>query len=169
MNDALTTRAAATSGPGGPARRSGARRGPAAVAASLVLVGMALAPAVGAAPLSLDEAVRTALAHSPMVEESRAHAATARSGRTQVRGMGLPAIEIREVALRTDSPADAFGLQLMQERFSFPEFTQSDPNSPEPINNFATEFQATMPLFTGGKLSAARRGAGQMVDATEAM
>ena len=98
----------------------------------MVLACMALARAAGAEPLTLTDAVRTALAHSPMMEESRANATTARAGRTQVRGMGLPALEIRELALRTDSPADAFGLQLMQERFSFPEFTQSDPNAPAP-------------------------------------
>jgi outer membrane protein TolC len=137
--------------------------------AAAALVWIALPRAAGAQPLTLGDAVRTALANNPLVEESRANAATARAGRTQVRGMGLPAIEIHEVALRTNSPADAFGLQLMQERFSFPKFTQSDPNAPDPMDNFATEVQATMPLFTGGKLRAARRGAGQMVTSADAM
>jgi outer membrane protein len=60
--------------------------------------------------------------------------------------------------LRTDSPADVFGLELMQERFSFPSFVQSDPNQPDPFDNLATEFSASMPLFTGGRI---RSGIGQ--------
>jgi outer membrane protein TolC len=134
-----------------------------------VLVWMTLPRGAAAETLTLADAVRTAFENSPQVRESRANAATARAGRTEVRGMGLPALEIREVGLRTNSPADAFGLQLMQERFSFPAFTTSDPNDPKPVNNFATEFQATMPLFTGGKLRAARRGAGEMVAAADGM
>ncbi len=78
-------------------------------------------------------------------------------------------MEVREVALKTDSPADAFGLQLMQERFSFPAFTMSDPNKPDPIVNYATEVQATIPLFTGGKLEAGIAQAGRMEKAAAAV
>jgi len=120
-------------------------------------------------PLSLAEAVRTAVDHNPMVLQSAAQVDAAHSGRSEARVSWLPTIEIRETALRTNSPADAFGLQLMQERFSFPAFTTSDPNNPDPINNFATEFEARMPLFTGGKIRAGVRQASRMEEAAEAM
>jgi outer membrane protein len=166
--DAQSTGAAAS-----PAKRRGnrpgSRRRRGAPFLAIALAWMLVPHASAAEPLSLTAAVGLSLENSPQVLGSRAQAATARAGRQQVRGMGLPALEIREVGLRTNSPADAFGLQLMQERFSFPAFTTSDPNDPAPINNFATEFQATMPLFTGGKLHAARRAAGRLVTAADDM
>lgn len=72
------------------------------------------------------------------------------------------------MALRTDAPADVFGLRLMQEQFSFPAFVTGDPNQPEAINNFATEVQATLPLFTGGKLGASVDAARRMQAAAAA-
>ena len=123
----------------------------------------------GPQPLSLADAVRTALESNPMLLESTANVDAASAGRHEARVSWLPTIEIRETALRTNSPADAFGLQLMQERFSFPEFTQSDPNQPDPINNFATEFEARMPLFTGGKIRSGVRQATSMQEAAVSM
>jgi outer membrane protein len=122
-----------------------------------------------APPLSLADAVRTAIASNPMLLESTAQVDAARAGRREARVSWLPTIEIRETALRTNSPADAFGLQLMQERFSFPAFTMSDPNNPDAINNFATEFEARMPLFTGGKIRAGVHQATYMQEAAESM
>lgn len=119
--------------------------------------------------LSLADAVRTAVDHNPTVLQSVAQVEAAHAGRSEARVSWLPTIEIRETALRTNSPADAFGLQLMQERFSFPAFTMSDPNNPDPINNFATEFEARMPLFTGGKIRSGVRQASRMEEAAEAM
>jgi outer membrane protein len=120
-------------------------------------------------PLSLGQAVLLARAHNPMVLESRARSESARQASTEARLTRLPAIALRETGVRTDSPADAFGLQLMQERFSFPAFVAGDPNRPEPLNNFTTQIEATMPLFTGGQLSQGIRQAGKMADAAAAM
>ena len=152
--------------------------GPPAVLLSAAALAVHLVVTPGAArsqttpapqPLSFADAVRTALRSNPMLLESSAHVDAASAGRRQARVSWLPTVEIRETALRTDSPADAFGLQLMQERFSFPAFTQSNPNDPEPIDNFATEFEARMPLFTGGKISSGIRQATSMQEAAQSM
>ncbi|MBD3161737.1 MAG: hypothetical protein GF328_06495, partial [Candidatus Latescibacteria bacterium] len=129
------------------------------------LASLLAATAAVSEPLSLTEAVRMARESSPMVRESAARSEAARQGAREARRSRLPGIELRETFVRTDSPADVFGLELMQERFSFPEFTQSDPNDPDPMNDFATEIEARMPLFTGGKLGA---GIGQAVRMEEA-
>jgi outer membrane protein TolC len=57
----------------------------------------------------------------------------------------------------------------MQERFSFSDFVASDPNHPDPIDNFATEFEATWPIFVGGRVMAGLNQASQMAVAAEAM
>ena len=113
-----------------------------------------LATAPSADPLPLADAVRMARESSPVALESEARTEAARQEARAARRDRLPGIEIREIIARTDSPADAFGLELMQERFSFQEFTRRDPNDPEPMTDYATELEASMPLFTGGKLTA---------------
>ena len=112
--------------------------------------------------LSLADAVRTALANNPTVAAARADADASHAAKREAQAARRPMLEVRESVLRTDSPADAFGLQLQQERFSFPAFSASDPNDPEALTNWNTEVQAVMPLFTGGKLQAGVRQAGAM-------
>ena len=70
--------------------------------------------------------------------------------------------------MRTNAPADAFGLTLMQERFSLADFSMGDPNNPDPVNNFATEFEATWPIFVGGKVMAGVNQTREMAAAADA-
>jgi outer membrane protein len=122
-----------------------------------------------AEPLDLAGAVSIALESSPVILEARANESAARAGLREAQGARLPSIEAREIALKTDSPADAFGLQLMQERFSFPAFTMSDPNDPSAVRNYASELQATLPLFAGGRIGAGIAQAGRMRTAASAV
>jgi outer membrane protein len=115
--------------------------------------------------LSLTEAIALGAENSPSLLESEANRRAADLARREAKGARLPVIEIKEIALRTDSPADAFGLQLMQERFSFPSFVQGDPNRPDPLDNFATEVTASMPLFAGGRISSGIGQASAMAQA----
>lgn len=119
--------------------------------------------------LDLAGAIHLAREHNPQLLGSEASAAAAAAARREAERSRLPVLVARERALRTDSPADAFGLQLMQERFSFPAFTLSDPNDPEPIDNFTTQLEVSLPIFTGGALSAGIRQAGEMAAAATAI
>jgi outer membrane protein TolC len=139
------------------------------VAAAIAVGAILSAGPAAAEALTLARAVALAREANPTILESRANAEAARQAYREVWVSRLPGVEVREVALKTDSPADAFGLQLMQERFSFPAFTMSDPNDPDPIVNYATEVQATLPLFTGGKLEAGIAQAGRMRAAAAAV
>ncbi|MBI2838712.1 MAG: TolC family protein [Acidobacteria bacterium] len=140
-------------------------------AASFLAVFLAAASTrlLTAEPLTLQEAIETARANNPQLLESAASAAAAQEAHREARLSRLPTFELREVALRTDSPADTFGLKLMQEKFSFPDFVASDPNAPEPVTNFATEIQASVPLYTGGRITAGIGQAAQMANASVAM
>lgn len=119
--------------------------------------------------LALPDAIRLAREHSPMILGSEANVDAAQAARREAQRSRLPVLVAREIAVRTDSPADAFGLQLMQERFSFPAFTMSDPNDPDDIDNFTTEFEVRLPVFTGGALSSGIRQAGRMAEAAVAV
>lgn len=123
------------------------------------------ATAVRGETLDLAAAVALARTSSPTILEAQANAEAARAGLREARGSRFPTIEARSIAMKTDSPADAFGLQLMQERFSFPAFVAGDPNEPSPIRNYSSEIQATLPLFAGGRIGAGIAQASRMADA----
>ena len=155
---------------GGPASATVARRARALAKLAFALAVMAAAPAAprAAETLTLTRAVETALRESPSILEAGARRDAAAAAESEARAMRLPHVAIREVGMRTDSPADVFGLELMQERFSFPDFVASDPNQPDPIDNFTTEFEATWPIYVGGRVMAGIGQADQMAKAAQA-
>lgn len=83
--------------------------------------------------------------------QARQRAADARV--QQAAGYRLPQVRLSEQWIRTDSPADAFGLLLNQERFSFPAFVAGNPNDPDPISTAITRLEVEVPIYTGGELS----------------
>lgn len=135
----------------------------------LALLGLGVArPAPAAERLTLAGAAGTALRHNPAVAAGRAGETAAQAARREARLARLPGVELSETGVRTTSPADVFGFQLMQERFSFPAFTTHDPNRPQALDNFTTRVQATLPLFTGGQLSGGIAQASRMAAAAGA-
>ncbi len=117
---------------------------------ALTLVGAA----ASAAPLDLATAMAGGRAQAREVVAATARTAAADARAREAIGWRLPQIRISETWTRTDSPADAFGLLLNQERFSFPEFVAGDPNNPDPLTAAITRFEVELPIFTGGELSA---------------
>jgi outer membrane protein TolC len=137
---------------------------------ALLWLGLAVATLVHAGePLTLAEAARLARSNNPDLRGSLAGREAARQAAREATLSRLPTLELTETALRTDSPADVFGLQLMQERFSFPAFTSTDPNRPAPLENYTTEVRASLPLFTGGTLSSGIGQAARMAEAAAAV
>ena len=121
---------------------------------AVLLLATALTPALFAdETLSLAGALdRGRLqARETTVAAARQRAAEARV--QQAAGYRLPQVRISEQWIRTDSPADAFGLLLNQERFSFPDFVSGDPNNPDPLSTAITRLEVEVPIWTGGELS----------------
>jgi len=134
----------------------------------LVLAAAFLAAATTAAAdgiLDLDRAVQTALQNNPQVHAAEATAQAAEQRRTQAKGYRYPSLDLSEVYNWTDNPAQAFALKLNQKRFDFNDFVQSDPNNPPNLTTWITSLQLTLPIFTGGKLSARIDQAGLMANA----
>lgn len=106
-----------------------------------------------AQPLDLATAMARARDGGREVAAATARMAAADARADQATGYRLPQIRISEQWIHTDSPADAFALQLNQERFSFDDFVLGDPNDPDPLDTAITRFEVELPIYTGGTLS----------------
>ena len=111
------------------------------------------APLVAQEPLTLAEALRRARENAREVVAAQARRQAAEARASQARGFRLPTLNLTALWTRTNNPAEVFALKLNQGTFSFPDFVQSDPNSPAPINAGITRAEIALPLFTGGELS----------------
>lgn len=141
---------------------------PLALAAGLLAAGAGRAAELGdpaaavgraAEPIDLAQAMARGRdgAFGAAAAEARRRAGEERLDRA--RGHRLPTVSLQEIWTRTDSPADAFGLTLNQERFSFPDFVAGDPNDPETVEAATTRLQVSLPLYTGGEIGARIRQA----------
>jgi outer membrane protein TolC len=119
-----------------------------------VLVALAPTRLAAQAPLSLADALARgrAGAREPAAAAARQRAAEAAT--REALGHRLPQVRLSEQWIRTDSPADAFGMLLNQERFSFPAFVAGNPNDPDPLETAITRIELEVPLWTGGELAA---------------
>lgn len=103
--------------------------------------------------LNLADAMARARMQAREVVAARSRAEASSHRVRQAKAFRLPKVSLQEIWLRTDSPAEAFGLLLNQERFSFPEFAAGDPNDPSAIESALTRFEVSLPLYTGGEIS----------------
>ena len=123
-------------------------------AAFIVIVAGAGVASGASGPLTLRSAVRTALEKNPAVRASRAAADADTANARRAQGFRLPRVDLMEMYDRTNNPAEAFGFELNQKRFSLAEFARIDPNNPSTLSTWLSSLQVVQPIYTGGKLSA---------------
>jgi outer membrane protein len=117
-----------------------------------LLVALLFQVPAGAADITLSEALTRARENAPEIAAALARQEASELRRDQARGHRMPSIRLQEIWMRTDSPAEAFALQLNQKQFSFPDFAASDPNNPDPIESATTRLEVEIPLYTGGEI-----------------
>lgn len=105
------------------------------------------------APLALADTLARGRAGARETVAANARQRAAESRAKEASGHRLPQIRISEQWIRTDSPAEVFGMLLNQERFSFPDFVNGDPNDPDPLETAITRFEVELPIWTGGEIS----------------
>ena len=132
------------------------------------IVVMGLAVTAAAEPLSLAEAMRRAREQGRDIAAAQQRRQAAEARQAQARGFRLPQVVLSESFISTDSPAEAFALQLNQERFSFADFMTSDPNRPERLETAITRLEIALPIYTGGELAGRIAQAARMSDAAQA-
>jgi outer membrane protein TolC len=98
-------------------------------------------------PITLGEAVRTALDKNPMRRAALAETKIAGTGVQEARSSFLPRISFSESALRGNDPVYVFGTKLRQQRFTMADFSLNQLNTPTPIGDFSSKFSGQWRLF----------------------
>lgn len=98
-------------------------------------------------PLTLADAVRTALEKNPLRKAAVADTRVATANVREARSALLPRITFSESAVRSNDPVFVFGTKLRQQRFSSADFALNALNTPTPIGNFTSKFSGYWRLF----------------------
>jgi outer membrane protein TolC len=118
---------------------------------SLLLFGIGGLAAAAQEPLTLRQAIETALRQSPEVAIARAGSLEAKASATMVRTQLLPQLSFTEEISRGDDPVYAFGTRLRQRQFTQADFELNNLNRPQPIGNFSTRFSGSWTAFDSFK------------------
>ncbi|UCG11017.1 MAG: TolC family protein [Deltaproteobacteria bacterium] len=97
--------------------------------------------------LSLAEAIQTAVAKNPTIAAVQSQLEVSDARIDQARSGLLPQLDFSEDFTRTTSPTGVFSAKLNQGTFTQQDFDVNTLNNPDPINNFATNFNLTVPVF----------------------
>ncbi len=116
-------------------------------------------PAAGQAPLTLQDAARTALESHPVIEAATAGEREAEAGIGIARSGRLPKLSWAESFTRSDNPVFAFGTLLNQRRFSEEDFGIAGLNNPDSIQNFQSLLKVEQILFDARRTKHAIRSA----------
>jgi len=135
----------------------------------MIMVMMAAVPAFeqDVRPVTLDEAVSTALQKNNLLNAARGGIEKARGMKKEADSYRFPQLDLSLAWSRTDNPVYVFMGKLTQERFSMMDFAIDKLNTPDPLDNYQGKVSLMMPLWTGGKISAAARAARLGVSAAE--
>jgi outer membrane protein TolC len=141
---------------------------PAGVLAILSLVAALPAAAAGAAPLTIEDAVRSAWTRNAALDASAAQVVAARAEADRARDARLPSLSLSARGVRTDEPMMAFGVRLDQARIQATDFDPARLNDPGAVTGVGGAVTLSLPLFMGGRLLAGQRAASLTADAQAA-
>lgn len=102
-------------------------------------------------PLTIRQAVDTALKHSPDATIARAGSQDATAAATMARTQLLPQLSFTEDISRGNDPVYAFGTRLRQRQFTQADFALNSLNLPRPIGNFSSRFSGNWMAFDSFK------------------
>ncbi|HEV2494854.1 MAG TPA: TolC family protein [Terriglobia bacterium] len=103
------------------------------------------------AGLTLQDAVALALKNNPAVHAADAYADAVRQSITVAQAARYPRLDFSEGFARGNNPVYVFGSLLTQRQFTARNFDLGLLNAPPPLDNFRTQFTASMPLFDAGQ------------------
>jgi outer membrane protein TolC len=116
-------------------------------------------PLLAQSPLSLGEAVRTALAKHPALEAAGWQTRAADSRVAQARAGFLPRVSYTESYAHSDNPVFVFSSLLTQHQFTENNFRVGPLNRPDFLNNFQSQVQVEQTIWDWGQTRAMIRGA----------
>lgn len=120
----------------------------------LTIVVAALASSAAAQePLSLEQAVATALTSNPGLRAARAGEAETNARAAEARSAYLPRVDYTEAWQRGNNPVYVFGSLLTQQRFTEANFDVNALNHPDAVTNFHGAFTVEQPVFDSARLA----------------
>jgi len=126
----------------------------------IIAIILSLAGSADTLRLSLDDAIRQALAENPALRAERADARSAGAAALAATRAFLPSLRAETQGLRTTDPVGVFGLKLRQGVFVGGDLALDALNAPRAFGGFATTLQVELPLLAPEGLfgyAAARR------------
>lgn len=135
---------------------------------TLLALLVALAGPAGAETLPLSALVDKVLARDPAAASARAGVEEARRARAEVSAMSLPRLSAKLSYMRSDDPLFVFGSILQERAVEASHFGLGFLRDPGYRTQVRGALEAGLPVFTGFRLSTARRQAALGADAAEA-
>lgn len=108
-------------------------------------------PALAQGPLTLKDAVKTAIEKHPAIEASAARLKAAESRMEQAKSGRLPRVNYQESWTRSNNPVFVFSSLLTQHQFSEKNFAIGPLNRPDFLNNFQSQVSVDQMLYDGGQ------------------
>ncbi len=150
------------------------KRGAYSFALAAAVIALSAAPSfhaqtADAPPLTvtLEQAVRQAKTDNAMLQAAQEDVKVKEGQLKEARSYFIPDLTFTESYSRTNNPVYVFMGKLTQANFGMNDFYVPTLNNPEPLTNFQSRVELTMPLFTGGKLTAGYRAARMGVEAAQ--
>jgi outer membrane protein TolC len=102
-------------------------------------------------PLSLTEAIHTAVDKNPEMTAAKSQVEAAENRIRQVQAGFYPQLSFSETFQQTTNPVGAFGTKLNQAVITQQDFAPDRLNDPNAIQNFITAFNLEWPIYSGGQ------------------
>jgi outer membrane protein TolC len=125
-----------------------------------LLLGFAALPAGGAEPLTLKQAIATALEKNPAVRAASAAEAQAAARLIEARSNYFPKVNYSEQFQRGNNPVYVFGTLLTQNRFTAANFALDALNHPDAVNNFQSQLTLDQVIYDGRQTALGSKIAG---------
>jgi outer membrane protein TolC len=132
---------------------------------SLMAIGMGLGAQT---PLTLPGAIRKAWTDQAGLRAGQAMVDARQAETEAAGGMRWPTLTLNAQGIRTNEPMMAFGIKLNQARIGAADFNPLVLNHPDPIGAYGGSAVIQQPLYSGGRISAARRAGEFMFEAEQA-
>ncbi|MDQ6954366.1 MAG: TolC family protein [Mariprofundaceae bacterium] len=116
--------------------------------------------------LTLKESVSQSMQHNRQLLAASQSVNQAKAMIKRAKGNRMPKIDMSTGWIYTNSPLQVFGNKLNQKSVSVADFSPNTLNHPSFQQNYQSRLGLSMPLFTGGALSAAQKEAEAQLEAT---
>ena len=123
---------------------------------SLALLPLLALVLTAAEPLPLQDAIRRSWTQQAGLKAGAAMVESRFAEAQAYRALALPSLTLQAYGTRTDEPMMAFGIKLNQARIGMMDFDPRSLNKPDAIGAFGGGLNLQQPLYTGGRISAAR-------------